>query len=358
MSKHIAFIAAIVTLVIATSSNEAQAQDSTKTFVPIVGYTADLVVNTHGGIKTGALYLGYAEAGVEINPWKNGRFNFAIGSTHSGEPSSELVGDWQCMDNIEGGNYIFALNAWYSHDIGKVTVKAGLQDVNDSYSLFEASSNLINTSFGLNAVLSSGGHTPTMPNNGLGLNVEYRASSSINWQAGIFDGGFIPLWDDNKFNLKHKLSRSKGYVIITEGAITPNDTWVFKAGAFYHTGLENNGYYGSCEATFPIQGERRVSAFATAGYAPRATDCAEASITCGAKLTSLFSKSGADALSAGMAAVHIDGDKWETALELNYCYQMSDHFYLSPDLQWIINPAGYWTVPNALACILRIGFEL
>ena len=358
MNKQIAITTAIVALIAAASSIKVNAQDSTKTFVPIVGYTADLVVNTHGGIKTGALYLGYGELGVEINPWKNGRFNFAIGSTHGGEPSGELVGDWQCMDNIEGGNYIFALNAWYSHDIGKVTVRAGLQDVNDSYSLFEASSNLINTSFGLNAVLSSGGNVPTMPNNGLGLNVEYRASNSLTWQAGIFDGGFIPLWDDNKFNLKHKLSRSKGYVIITEGAITPSDTWVFKAGAFYHTGMENNGYYGSCEATFPIQGERRVSAFATAGYAPRATDCAESSVTCGVTLTSLFSNSGADALSAGLATAHIDGHRWETALELNYCYQLGSHFYLSPDIQWIINPIGDGAATNALDGILRLGFEL
>ena len=107
-----------------------------------------------------------------------------------------------------------------------------------------------------------------------------------------------------------------------------------------------------------MQGERTINAFATGGYAPRATDAARASITCGATLTSLFSKSGADALCAGLATVHLDGHKWETAIELNYRYQLGDHFFVSPDIQWILNPVGAPEAKNALAATLRVGFEL
>lgn len=82
------------------------------------------------------------------------------------------MGDWQVFDNIEAGNHIFALNAWYSHTINKVTVKAGLQDVNDSYSACDAAGNMLNTSFGGNQVLLSAGNVPTMPCNGLGINAE------------------------------------------------------------------------------------------------------------------------------------------------------------------------------------------
>ena len=353
-----AFIATILTLIVSSGNQFAHAQDSVKTFVPIVNYIADVVVNTCGGIKTGALCLGSGELGVEINPWKNGQFNFTIATTHGGEPSYELVGDWQVFDNIEAGSHIFGLNAWYSHDIGKVNVKIGMQDVNDSYSACDASGNLFNTSFGGNQVLLSAGNVPTMPHNGLGINVGWKASNSLLWQAGIFDGYVLDFDNGNKFNLKHKLRACDGFVIVSEAQFTPCDEWTLKAGAFFHTGLDNNGFYASCEKSFQIQGERTINAFVSGGYAPHAPELINASITGGASLTALFSKSGADALSAGFAMAHLDDSHWETAIELNYRYQLSDHFFVSPDLQWIISPVGFEFARNALVCALRLGFEL
>ena len=358
MSKQNALIATILTLFAASGTHLVHAQDSTKTIVPILNYTADLVVNTYGGIKTGTVYQGYAEAGVEINPWKNGQFNFTIASTHGGEPTGTLVGDWQEMDNIEASNHIFALNAWYSHTIDKVTVMAGLQDANDSYSTCDASDYLQNTAFGGNVVFMSGGNVPTMPTNGLGLNAMWHVSDAFSWQTGIFDGGVIGLDEGNRFNLKHKLSSSKGYLIVSEAQLKPTGAWMLKAGTYYHTGLENYGYYASCEKSFRLQGEQVVNTFLTGGYSPHATDAATVGITGGCSLTSLFSKSGADALTAGFASAHLDGHRWETAIELNYRYQLGSHFYVSPDMQWILNPAGDPEAKNALVATLRLGFEL
>jgi porin len=350
------FISAILTIMITIGGISAHAQDTTKTFVPILKYTADLVVNTHGGIKTGTVYQGYAEAGVEINPWKNGRFNFTLGSTHGGRPTATLVGDWQEMDNIESANHFFVLNAWYSHTIDKVTIKAGLQAGDDSFSVFDATDNLQNTAFGGNAVLMSSGDLPTMPSNGLGLIAQWQISNAVSWQTGFF-GHAIDLGDDNDFNLKHKLN-DNGYVIVTEAQLKPIQTLVLKAGAYYRTNNDNNGFYAACEKSFHLQGNRAVNTFITGGYAPKATDAAIASITGGCSLTSLFSKSGMDALSAGLATAHLDGHKWETAIELNYFYQLGKHFFVSPDLQWILNPMGNPEAKNALAGTLRLGFEL
>ena len=358
MHKRNRLFTAILTLIVASGAHFVHAQDTIRTFVPILNYTADLVVNTHGGIKTGAVYQGYAEAGVEINPWKNGQFNFSIASTHGGEPTGTLVGDWQEMDNIESSNHIFALNAWYRHTFNRVTLLVGLQDANDSYSTCDASDPMQNTAFGGVVTFMTGGNVPTMPTNGLGLNVEWQVSDSFMWQTGVCDGGVIGLDDGNKFNLKHKLSRSKGYLIVSEAQVRAAGALVFKAGAYYHTGLENNGYYASIEKTFPLQGEQSVSGFVTGGYSPHATDAANASITGGCSLTSLFSKSGNDALTAGVASAHIDGHKWETAIELNYRYQIGGHFYVSPDMQWILNPMGELDAKNALVATLRLGFEL
>ena len=146
--------------------------------------------------------------------------------------------------------------------------------------------------------------------------------------------------------------------IAAAGQVRTAGALVFKAGVYYHTGLENNGYYATCEKTFRLQGEQAISGFVTGGITPNATDAANASITGGCSLTSLFSKSGADALTAGFASAHIDGHKWETAIELNYRYQIGDHFYVSPDMQWILNPMGDPDAKNALVGTLRLGFEL
>lgn len=350
-------IAIIIALIAAISCHFIHAQDTVKTFVPIVNYTADLVVNTRGGIKTGAVYQGYAEAGVEINPWKNGQFNLAIASTHGGRPTGTLIGDWQEMDNKEASNHIFALNAWYRHTFGKISLKAGLQDVNDVYSTCDASGYLQNTAFGGNAAFMSAGNVPTMPTNGLGLNAEWHASNTFMWQAGIFNGSIIDLDDDNRFNLKHKLG-ANGWLFVSEGQLAPPKDLVLKVGAFYHTGLENYGFYSSFEKLFHIRGARSVNAFVTGGYAPHATDAATAGITCGATLTSLFSKSGNDALSAGLATAYVKDHRWEKALELNYRYQLNRYFYFSPDVQWILNPMGCVGATNALAFTFRVGFSL
>ena len=351
------FITAILTLIAASVSSSTLAQDSLKTVVPILNYTADLVVNTHGGIKTGTVYQGYGEAGVEINPWKNGQFNFSIATTHGGRPTGTLVGDWQEMDNKEASNHIFALNAWYRHTIGKFTLQAGLQDANDSYATCDASDPLQNTAFGGIAAFMSGGNVPTMPTNGLGLNAQWQVHDAVMWQTAVFDGGVIGLDDGNRFNLKHKLSSSKGYLLVTEAQLAPT-ALVIKAGTYYHTGLENYGFYASCEKSFQLQGQRAVNAFFTGGYTPHATDAATASITGGVSMTSIFSKSGADALTAGLATAHLDGHKWETAIELNYRYLLGDHFYVSPDMQWILHPMGEPEAKNALVGTLRLGFEL
>ena len=150
------FILIFIAILVAVGGITAYAQDTTRTVIPILKYTAEWVVNADGGIKTGVVYQGYAEAGVFISPWRNGRFNFSIASTHGGLPTGTLVGDWQEMDNREAANHIFALNAWYSHTIGNVTIKAGLQDANDTYSTRDASCHMQNTAFGGNVVFMPG----------------------------------------------------------------------------------------------------------------------------------------------------------------------------------------------------------
>jgi len=94
----------------------AQAQvDSIKKTPPFsfeASYIGDVVSNFSGGIKKGTTYLGLANIKASFNTetanfWKGGKAYLNIGNTHGGEPSTNLIGDFQGVSNIEAGNLTF-----------------------------------------------------------------------------------------------------------------------------------------------------------------------------------------------------------------------------------------------------------
>ena len=177
--------------VVLTFSQIAVAQDTLKTFVPMGSYTADLNVNMAGGVKTGARYVGYATLDLEINPWRNGRFTFGIGSAHCGHPTDDLVGDLQCVNNNDNDNLpIFLHFANYSHRIGNVEITAGIQDMTDVYGLCETSGNFMNLGFITSAVIYNT-KFPTAPYTSLAVNVEWTLSDALTCRGAVYNGGII-----------------------------------------------------------------------------------------------------------------------------------------------------------------------
>ena len=73
----------------------------------------------------------------------------------------------------------------------------------------------------------------------------------------------------------------------------------------------------------------------------------------------LFSKKGSDTI--GLACAHVvftRDTESETAIELTYLYQLSRYFFIQPDFQYIVNPAGTGKIlPNALTANVRIGIN-
>lgn len=347
-------------LIIASSPTmAAQEQDTLKTFVPMASYDADLVVNTTGGLKTGACYVGYATLGIEINPWKHGTFNFMIGSTQGGYPTEDYVGDLQWVNSNEGGNHIFAINAWYRHTIGPVAITAGLQDMNDIYTTTEVAGNMMNSAFTMSNSFSVNTGMPSSPVTGLGVNVGWQVNDSFLWNFAAFDGKVYDLDDGNRFNLKYSLSKREGFILASEAQITPSQQpLTLKVGTYYHTARENWGIYAMAEGECARWGERKLEAFGTFGYSPRKREHTVVSLTCGGKLTKVFSSKGNDALTLGLASAYLAGHPWESSLELNYRYDLWKYFFVAPDIQWVINPARVEGARNALVCSLRLGFEL
>ena len=121
--------------------------DNKKAFSYSASYVGEIVTNHSGGIKPGTNYLGLANLKMGFDThkgklWKNGFLFINAASTHGGEPSTTLVGDFQGVSNIEAGNLTFLFELWYKQTIQNVNVIIGLQDLNASFAVNKNGSSL------------------------------------------------------------------------------------------------------------------------------------------------------------------------------------------------------------------------
>lgn len=154
----------LVTLAI-LSNSIAQNQIKNSAFSFGASYTGDIVSNTMGGIETGTVYLGMVNAGLgfdteKANLWKGGEFFITVANTHGAEPTSELIGDFQSVSNIEAGSLTYFHELWYKQAFGKVSFVVGIQDLNTEFVTSEYGANLINSSFGIPSLFADNISSP------------------------------------------------------------------------------------------------------------------------------------------------------------------------------------------------------
>jgi porin len=105
-----------------------------------LSYVCDAGRNFAGGIKTGNAFMGLISAGATIHTdklWSGGSLNFQVMNTHGHNLSENYVGDMQVISNIENGDYTFLENLFYRQDFSKISVLAGLQDLNAEFCVSE-----------------------------------------------------------------------------------------------------------------------------------------------------------------------------------------------------------------------------
>ncbi len=342
-------------------------------------YVGDFLGNTMGGIKKDFTYLGAAKIGINLDTekahlWKGGELNLSGYFTHGGTPSRTFIGDFQCVDNYEAGNHAFLFELSYAQTFAdKFSVKIGLQDLNADYDACEASSAFVNSSFGIHSVFAGNFTSPIYPITGLALNLKWDISEKWVWQAAIFDGGVID-FDENAYNIKWKLDKSKGYLTMSEWQFVnereDNFSGIYKLGVNYHTGEKDFGVYGIIDQKIWHNKNHEIGFFATLAYEVNTNKDDDKSVfgegyyynncnlTAGINLNGVFSKKQKDMLGLALTTSFFDEveiiKSSETAVELMYKYQVNEHIYLKPDLQYIVNPTIF---DNALVALLRVGVE-
>lgn len=323
-------------------------------------YTGDAVADISGGVRRGGRYMGYATLGIHadmarICGLRGGTFYMKGGNTHGGEPSAQLIGDVQKVSNIEAGDHTFLAEMWYSQQMGPLTATLGLQDLNTSYASCDAAASFLNGSFGIPSIFSCTYNAPIFPLTGLGLNLCLTLSPLLTLQAAAYDGS--PLgFGSNPYNIRWKLSRSRGFLLMTEASCTNAvQTTTLKAGTHYLTSEHCFGVYGIVQQTL----WRRADAFLQVDYTPKEQDNNYLYLGTGINLHPVIGRRGNDA--AGMAvasAFFCNDERNETTLEAFYRYELPCHLFFQPDLQYVINPLTIRGAKNALVALLRFGFKL
>jgi len=341
-----------------------------------VSYVADNVNNITGGIKTGSCYLGLANMMLEFDTekarlWNGGRFYINAANTHGNEPSKYFIGDVQIVSNIEAGKHIYLQEIWFKQHLGETEITAGLQDLNVEFAKSEYGELYLNSSFGVLPVISNNFNASIFPLTTLGITSKWNINKDTKWVNALYDGSPTN-FDYNPYNLKWQFNSGDGLLLISELQKTKtikNLPGIYKLGIYTHFHIRQNipgslinrliGIYTYADQTFWEQNKKSAGLFVQLGYSPSAGSTNNVYIGSGVNFTGLFSKKANDVL--GLACAHViftrNGHS-ETAIELTYLYQISGHFFIQPDFQYIVHPSGTGEpLPNALAANFRFGLN-
>ena len=367
MTKQIlTLISALLVIFSAVAQNDNE-KESPFTFN--ASYIGDFVGNAGGGVKDGAGYLGYGSLGVTFSTgaagwWKGGEFVLSGGSTHGATPAVTLIGDYQGADNIEAGDYFMLQSLYYSQTLGNVQITGGLLDFYSLHAYTDAAQLYINSSFGINSLLAYSYGIAIFPMTAWALDVEWDITDWLKWQTGVFD---VPYgFDDNPYNIRWAFTKEKGAVAVSEFVFGTSFgdglEGSYRLGAIYQTAMECYELHAAIEQMFWKGRSRSLTAFAMTAYEPQKINENYANFAAGINLNGVFSKKGNDAMGLGFTTALFDNEyEQETAIELTYKYTFSERFYLQPDLQYIINPAGMEYTgekgKNTLFMALRFGIE-
>ncbi len=362
-----------MTLTISTTCTRAETTTPSKepAFHLNASYTGDVVSNLSGGIKTGTIYLGLVNLKGDFNTekanwWKGGEAFVNIGNTHGGEPSDDLVGDFQGISNIEAGNHTFLYELWYRQNFKKVDLTIGLQDLNANFATCENGAIFTNSSFGIHSSIADNVSPPIFPLTAPGIHIQWNMTDNLLWEAAVFDGPTD--FERNPHNTNWDLNPKIGLLFISEFQINRSlltgMKGSYKVGLYYHQHTDslnveqkNGGFYFVGDQ----QISTTVSVFTQVGLSPKKINKNNRYFSVGINCKAPFSSRPDDQLGLAVAYAGIDNNTIgsETALELTYKLKVNNNIYLKPDLQYVINPAGTEIkLRNALVGFFRVGIEI
>ncbi|MBE2204871.1 MAG: carbohydrate porin [Chthoniobacterales bacterium] len=215
------------------------------------GYTVEVWGNTTGGIKTGSVYTGLLDFGVEVDleeavGWKGASLSTTWLWLSGRDASEDLVGNFLTISNISGFNTLRMFELWFQQELweGMLSIRLGQLSADSEFLISDYSGLFINGTFGWPALASmnlpNGGAAYPMGTPGIRI-----AGNPVDWftfQAAVLQGDvFAP--DVNRHGFRWRLDAATGYTFLSEAQIRWNqreeETGLpgqLKSGAWFQTG--------------------------------------------------------------------------------------------------------------------------
>ncbi len=360
-----------------------------------VNYTSDYFANTQGGISNKSVYLDNTDITLSLNMetlanWNKTKFNFYVLGNNGGSPS-ELVGDIQTLSNIDAYDTWKLYEAWIQKELfqGKLSLLAGLYDVNSEFDSIDAGGLFLNSSHGIGPDYSqSGKNGPSIfPTTSLGLRIKVMPDERYYFQFALLDG--VPGDPDKPDGTSIKFQKQEGLLLSSEWKyfFEKSNTSLLNAtnvavGGWYYTGefehvsaeehvddpISQRGNYGIyvlaekkvlSRKNSPDQG---LSIFTRFGFADPDVNQFRYYFGGGLVYDGLIPGRRDDQTGLAIATVNNserfiascfhDGesiDSYESSIELTHLFELPTFVSLQPNLQYIINPSMDKNVKNALA---------
>jgi porin len=348
-------------------------------------YTGEVWSNARGGIQKGTRYLHNVDLTLEADLSFVGLEDttlFLYGlHTNGPEFSPDLVGDAQVVSNIDNGEVFRLYEAWIEKLFAdkKLSLKAGLIDLNADFDVNETGSLFINSSHGIGVEFAqTGDNGPSIfPSTSLAVRAQYAPNDNWSLRFGAFD----ETSNDPNNPKQQQIDWRKGPLFVGEASYVADNGLRVNAGGWGYTSefqpilstdkVGNNiGAYGLIEG--PLYREKSeegqgLSGFVRVGFANERINQFSHYMGGGVVYTGPFKSRDDDQVGFAIAAagngddfkrsVRMGGgnpEDYETNLELTYRTQLTDWLAIQPDIQYIIDPGAVGGLRNALALGVRV----
>ena len=353
-------------------------------------YTADASLVAQGP-RTGARYLDDTKASVDVNlhdaiGWSGATAHAEALGNFWGTPNA-LAGTIQGVDNIEVSRHSLRLfEAWVDQSLagGRVSVRAGLYDLNSEFYADDSASLLMAPAFGIGSELAATGpNGPSIfPSTGLAVRLRLQPNDHVYAEAAVINAKAGVLGDPGGVDV----SFGDGALLIGEVGLTGKGK--IAVGAWRYTKRQDDirdvdstgapaaqiaqGFYVLAER--PLVGGdgdvRQVTAFARIGVSDADTTPFQGGYQVGLLINRVFASRPDSAFSIGFDQAFLSRKyranardsgqtlrSAESQVEITYSDRVAHHLTLQPDLQWIHRPSGDPTAPDAIVMALRASFE-
>ncbi len=365
-------------------------------------YTGEVSNNQSGGIRHETVYLDNIDLTLSVDAekaagWKGATFFIYSLINHGGSPS-ENVGDAQGVSNIDAPHAWKIYEAWFQQNLfdDKLSVLAGLYDLNSEFDAIETAGLFFNSSHGIGPDFSqSGQNGPSIfPTTSAGIRVKIQPTESWYFQAVVLDG--VPGDPENPRGTHSRFDKDDGALLTVEiawltGTGEESDAPYGKTalGVWRYTEdfddlrdvdasgnpvkrSGNGGVYLLAERSVYREkndSSQGLAVYGRYGIADDDVNQFDSYLGGGLVYTGLIPGRDEDQAGLSVAVAH-NGNKFkraskdagasvnssETTLELSYRAQVNPWFAIQPDIQYVIHPGTDPAVDDAF--VIGTRFEV